>query len=298
MYLKKEEYFKDNESIVVTKSYFHPNAIVTHKHDFYELAYIMKGSGSHILNGVSRPISVGSTLFISMDSAHSYQSDGYMEWINILFLPHALDKEFIRSYNARDVLNVVLFSNIMKCDLKQTPDIEMGEMLSGNIRSIAEDMLREYEERQNGSEEILKGYLKVFLVKLFRAYYLQTGTLKPDHLDLNNVVLDYLDRHSLQQINIKELARSTFISQRYFHTLFKKQTGKSLISFIRDYKIMVACDLLRTTNLCVSDIMERIDMNDSKNFYSTFKSKTGITPRQYRLLLNAGQSVPQGKVIH
>ena len=283
LYLKKEEYFRSNESIVVTKSHFHPNSIVTHSHDFYELAYITKGSGQHILNGVSSPISVGSTLLISMDSVHSYQSDGEMEWINVLFLPQALDKEFIRSYNAKDVLNIVLFSNILKCDLKQTTDIEMGDMLSGNIRSIAEDMLYEYEKKQNGCEEILKGYLKVFLVKLFRAFYHQTSTTKQDHLDLKNVVLDYLSRKSLQQINIKELARSTFMSQRYFHTVFKKQTGKSLVSFIREYKMRVACDLLRTTNLSIFEIMDRVDMNDSKNFYNTFKTQIGMTPRQYRL---------------
>ena len=282
--LKKEDYFKPGESIVVTKSYFSPNIIESHQHDFFEIAYITKGSGQHILNGVTHPISVGTTLLISTDSVHSYQSDSEMEWINILFLPQALDKEFIHSYNAREVLNVMLFSNLLIYESDATPDIEIGDLVSGNIRLIAEDMLHEYEEHQNGSAEILKGYLKVFVVKLFRAYYLQNNTPKTDILNLNNVVLDYLSRHSLDNINLKELARSSLMSPRYFHTLFKKQTGKSLTTFIREYKISVACDLLRSTNLCISEIMNQIDMTDSKNFYCTFKAHTGLTPGRYRML--------------
>jgi hypothetical protein len=45
---------------------------------------------------------------------------------------------------------------------------------------------------------------------------------------------------------------------------------------------MVGMELLRTTDLDITDIAFRVGFNDSSYFIQAFKKKNGMTPKQYR----------------
>ncbi len=72
------------------------------------------------------------------------------------------------------------------------------------------------------------------------------------------------------------------ITPKYLSRLVKQATGKSASDWIDDYVILEARNMLRYTSLPVKDIVSGLSFPDSASFYKFFKSRTGMTPLQYR----------------
>lgn len=272
--LSSEEFFRQNEQIAITTSYYLPT-IELHSHDFYEIVYVTKGSGYHILNDRRYFISEGSMLLITRGSIHGYYSEQNMQWVNIMFKPQAVNHSIINTDNALNMITALLTSDIFQFN---------ANTQHSSVNMIVKEMQYEYEARQSGYQEILTGYLQVLLMMLFRARPGQqenTGAkagVKED--ELVKTVAGMLGRG--EDITPEMIARKAFVSPRYFQNLFKKKSGESLTAFKRRYRIEQACRLLEETDMPVSEIMEAVNMNDAKNFYTAFKAFTGMTPGKYR----------------
>ena len=272
--LYSDEFFRQNEQIAITTSHYLPT-IEPHRHDFYEIVYVTRGSGYHILNDKRFFISEGSLFLITRGSIHGYYSEQNMQWVNIMFKPQAVNHSIIKTDNAGTIITALLTTDLFQFNTNGR---------HGNINMIVKEMQHEYEAHQSGYQEILTGYLQVLLMTLFRSTPGQSvnAGIAADvqENDLVETVADLLGRG--EDIPPETVARKAFVSPRYFQNLFKKKTGGSLTAFKRRYRIEQACRLLEETDMPVSKVMEAVNMNDAKNFYAAFRSFTGMTPGKYR----------------
>jgi len=84
------------------------------------------------------------------------------------------------------------------------------------------------------------------------------------------------------EISRDELAKQVYMSPDHLTKLFKKETGMSLSDYIINKRILLAKQLLTSTNLSVVEIAQRAGFSYSSYFVRIFKKKTGVTPQQYR----------------
>ena len=68
----------------------------------------------------------------------------------------------------------------------------------------------------------------------------------------------------------------------YFSTIFKKETGKTFISFLTDYRMEKAVELLMTTNDKTYIIAEKVGYADPNYFSYAFKKQYSMSPSKYR----------------
>lgn len=278
-HLEGKQFYLGNEKISLLKSSYNPG-IEEHDHDCFEIAYITKGKGVHIINNIKHPVSEGSILLISRKSIHTYYTDSELEWINIIFDPNLINMNNIDKSTSMSMLSISLFTDLFNIDSSELIDIELSNLI--NIDTIIKEMLREYNAKNIGYQEILFGYLQVVLISIFRSYFLKSQQKNDESQKLLNAVIDYLDKNMSKKISLQSIAKRTFVSPRYFQILFKNHTGETLTTFIRKYKIEKAKNLLINSNMNVIQIMQEVNIPDQKNFYSTFKKFTGMTPLQYR----------------
>lgn len=66
----------------------------------------------------------------------------------------------------------------------------------------------------------------------------------------------------------------------YLSTLFKKQTGESLLKFISQVRVEAAKSLLEEGK-SVSEVAEMVGFRDVSTFIRVFKKQTGLTPGQF-----------------
>ncbi|MFD0868693.1 helix-turn-helix domain-containing protein [Paenibacillus residui] len=120
------------------------------------------------------------------------------------------------------------------------------------------------------------------------------------HKESKNIALldqlvAYVDRHYHDNtINLEQIAGEFGFSPSYLTRFFKNQTGDSLMRYIDQIRMEKAKELLRTTDMNLGEIIERVGYIDPTNFIRKFKKLEGVTPIQYRNLIQAGRlSLPQ-----
>ena len=276
---------RENEKISITQSVHIEGFLPDHNHDCFEVAYISSGMGYHILNGNKSMVNKGDLLFISYNSYHNFKPiTEDFKWINCMFLPELIDSSLINAHNAEDVLKLALFTDMFEFDTINLADVQLYSALD-EFDSLFADMLREYNAAKTGYQAILRYDLFILLIRIFRT----ASKSQSNHSDtLNNntlvdMVLSFLKTNSFnEEISLETIAKEAYVSPKYFSRLFKKKTGLNLTQFVNKLRVDKACELLKTTDLPISDIMNRVGYKDSKFFYQMFKRTMNVTPGDYR----------------
>lgn len=95
--------------------------------------------------------------------------------------------------------------------------------------------------------------------------------------------VEYVYEHySDRNITIESVCRELGVSAAYFSTVFKKETGKTFISFLTDYRMEKAVELLMTTNDKTYIIAEKVGYADPNYFSYAFKKQYNMSPSKYR----------------
>lgn len=83
-------------------------------------------------------------------------------------------------------------------------------------------------------------------------------------------------------LSLEIIAEHFHVSSKYLSHLFKQHTGETLTTTIALIRVEKAKQLLRTTNLKVSDIGSKVGMDSRATFQRVFKKIEGVSPQEYR----------------
>lgn len=94
--------------------------------------------------------------------------------------------------------------------------------------------------------------------------------------------IEFMNENYGQDISLQEISEYVSMSESYFSSLFKKETGKSVIEYLNTIRIEKAKDLLENTNLKNYEIGERVGIVNPSYFSTLFKKEAGCTIQEYR----------------
>ena len=94
-------------------------------------------------------------------------------------------------------------------------------------------------------------------------------------------VLNYIEIHYQEKIELKELARTAGMSSKYFCHFFSEMTGRTPIDYVNYYRVERACCLLAGTQYSITEVAMLCGFNDVSYFTRIFKKYKGRSPRQY-----------------
>lgn len=97
-----------------------------------------------------------------------------------------------------------------------------------------------------------------------------------------NACKEYIYSHIKERITIEDLADGLGVSASYLSRLFKKETGISVSTYIRDEKIKIAKNLLKYSDYSIIDIANRLAFSSQSHFIQQFRETVGVTPKKYR----------------
>ena len=175
-------------------------------------------------------------------------------------------------------------------------DLHEALHLSEDEERALEDCVRkieeEYEQRiDNHSQRVIISSIELLLNYCLRFYERQFNTRSSNHKDVvsqfEKLLKSYFDEHSPEINGLPSpqfFAEHIHLSPHYLSDLLKKETGRTAKDHINDFVIEKAKNLLLATNDSVSEIAYNLGFNYPHYFTRVFKSKTGITPVEYRSL--------------
>ncbi len=94
----------------------------------------------------------------------------------------------------------------------------------------------------------------------------------------------YIKDFYYKPLSLAEIAQNVYLSEQYLSELFKRETGKTITDFIREYKIEMAKVFMSDIRYKITDIAEKVGYNDARHFSKIFKKLVGVTPKEYRRL--------------
>ena len=94
--------------------------------------------------------------------------------------------------------------------------------------------------------------------------------------------IEYVSRNIYEKIRIEQMAADIGYAKNYLTAKFKEDTGINIRDYISQQKVEQAKLLLKSTQLPVSDIGDKLGFADSSYFSAVFKKWCGMQPTEYR----------------
>ena len=94
--------------------------------------------------------------------------------------------------------------------------------------------------------------------------------------------IDYMDAHLLEPITYKDAAKRAYMSPYSFHRTFSLMAGMTVAEYIRNRRLSLAAQELRTTDATVLDVALKYGYESPESFSKAFSRFHGVSPRQAR----------------
>lgn len=251
----------------------------SHTHEFVEMVYTLKGKCTHKINGESYDARHGDMVIINYNQTHELIAEDEIEYINILIKPEYINMSLGNQENAFALLNLKEFedfSSILdKTKCKVTFSGDERERIEETVSVIS----REMKEKSAGFELAIRSQFNLLLIMIFRKMSLSLNT---QPTDINDELLNYIVTHSNERLTLEELAQMCSYNTSYFSRRFKNFAGMTFREYLKKVRMEKAKAMLRSTNIEISDIINRTGYTDRTKFFTHFKDVTGVTPLQYR----------------
>lgn len=100
---------------------------------------------------------------------------------------------------------------------------------------------------------------------------------------LSSEYIEYLyENIGNYQFSTEMMAEHFGITPQYLRRQFRKETGQPVGEYFNAIRLEKAKELLVSTNMAISDIVQRIGYVDVSSFIRKFKARFGVTPGKYR----------------
>lgn len=238
----------------------------THFHDFFELEYIISGSGAYTVDGKTYNIQPGDLFFLTPFNFHCVDIKS-TQLFNVMFSGNICDGALLLNLakNAPIVLNLseqskTFFETILD---ELCSNIENKEYAITLLNTVAVKLEQEILKDKRSSNLSTISKSELFILTNFR-----------------------------NEITLTEVANEVALAPSYFSKLFKKEKGVGYKAYLNNMRYEYAKKLLEHSEMTVMQICTDCGFNDYPNFIRRFKQQTGCYPAQYRILLRnkAGKS--------
>ena len=270
---KKEWHVNLETGFHIRRVYGETERFTFHDHDYFEIFLTISGTIKHYINGQTQYLEPGCLVFIRPSDKHLYvyQNEKNYEFVNITLDPEVIDGLFIY---LNPVINTDTFLNKDLPPVVRLADHDMQSFMK------KVDAFNTFQQ-----EDILaqKTKIRTFLldtfVKFFINYENNTQSETPIWLD---IVCEQMKKTENFTIGIKRMVELSGKTQEHLARSMQKYYHVTLSEYINDLRLNYAVNLIKNTNLKITDICYEAGFGNISTFYSVFQQKFNISPKKFR----------------
>ncbi|WP_317367446.1 helix-turn-helix transcriptional regulator [uncultured Tyzzerella sp.] len=244
-----------------------------HWHTEIEIIKIIEGTFKIMLNEQMVSAQKDDFIFISPEMLHGGTPK------NCIYECIVLDMNmFIKNNN--------ICTNYLKDILNKKISIHYDIHKNNDINTYLNKIFDCMRNKPLGYEFLIQGYLYLIFGIIIgnKLYVKNINTLDKNAKRINQLknVLEFIELEYSRDITLEDLANKINLNPKYFTKIFSEMTGKSPIQYLNSYRIEIACGMLLTTDLSITDICLNCGFNDLSYFIKTFKKEKSISPKKFR----------------
>ena len=246
-----------------------------HRHDYYEILFVEDGSGKHIIDYEPYEIKPPVFYFLSKGQIHFWKLKKPLSGKAILF-----PREFLippaTAFNQEG--DLAIFNGLSKA-----PHVYINDDNLPKIHELLTNIKEEFSRKSEKSLSMLRAYVHILLVTLFRIYAKEQNE---NILDTSNAMVrqfrQLVSENYLTLRSVQEYADLIGISATHLRDTVKDITGYSPGQLIRQELIFEAKRKLANTELTTAEIGYTLNFEDTSYFSRFFRRETGKSPSRYR----------------
>lgn len=158
-----------------------------------------------------------------------------------------------------------------------------------DVYQILIQMRNEYFNKNEYGELVIYSLLLNFFVK-FGYNRINTENLFPnvrlykqkEYVQKFNTLMDYIDEHYMEDLNLEQIAESIGFSKFHFSRLFKQYTNFTFCDYLCYRRLRVAEELLAQPDLSITEVALQSGFPSISTFNRLFKQHKNCTPSEYR----------------
>ena len=248
-----------------------------HRHDFFEVLYLAKGSGYHVIDGNKYEINPPCVFFMSPGQAHKLEFSQDVEGFIFIF---TADFYLLNRSDQNSLIEFPFFYTVHQDNpplhLENGSDIEFVERLF--LQGISE-------LKQTGpySIEMVRSILDLILntcLSRYKTNEISIGKGK-GHI-LVKRFYQLVEENYLKNLSLGHYAGFLAVTPNHLTQTVKQLTGKTSTQVIKLKQILEIKRMLVHTSFNVTEIAAQLNFDDQSYFTKFFKRETKLTPLQYR----------------
>ncbi|WP_078551333.1 AraC family transcriptional regulator [Bacillus alkalicellulosilyticus] len=126
-------------------------------------------------------------------------------------------------------------------------------------------------------------------LRILLSYYMEYYQREPlnHQTDFVGVAKNYIHNNYWKNtMRVSDIVNATKIERSYLFRLFKEETGMSISTYLVEYRMKQACELLKSSDLSIKSVACSVGYKDQLYFSKIFKKATSHTPSEYMTLHN------------
>ncbi|AKG37899.1 hypothetical protein VK70_20935 [Paenibacillus durus ATCC 35681] len=259
-------------------SYYPNYAATSHWHDDIEFIIMLSGYMSYNVNGEVNVLQEGDGVFINSRQLHfGYSADrSDCEFIYVLLHPILL---CANQYMEQSLVTPIIANSTF-------PYKHLSSKITWE-KEIIDSVIKIYETELGKN----KSYPLTVQSLFYRIWALlfehNPNTLKNEkrtHYKLSSLkeMVGYIQKHYSKKITLEDIANAGKVCKSSCCRIFQDYLHQTPIVYLTGYRLNKSMELLRITDMHISEIAYVTGFSGASYFTETFRKTLGYTPSEYR----------------
>lgn len=260
----------------------------------FRLVLITSGSATLLINDRTISVSAPMTLCLSIKDSVKLLNKRKFAAKSFMFAPKFLNKKL--SFEAIDEDNFKNWHDKHDSNILQV-FVNHNDNFSGELNIPASMYLtinqwfgiigtETFAQSDKSWTCRIRRYIIQILYLLEDLYrdLVQSDFKQQDELGDNHVkiALEYIHANYNQDISLDTLCKISGLNRTSLNRRFKERTGATMINYLINHRIKIACEALITTELPLNEIAESCGFMYDSYFSKQFSKRVGVSPAEYR----------------
>ncbi|GAL83366.1 AraC family transcriptional regulator [Sporocytophaga myxococcoides] len=247
-----------------------------HRHDFYEILFITKGSGKHTIDFFEYEIKPGSIFFLSPGQIHDLDLSEDISGYIFLFT-----SEFylINKNDQNKLLELPFFYPL----IPGSPPLYINTI--EEVKTFSDIFIQAIAEREKNFEDspdLIGALLDILLIHCKRLYPQNAGDKMNKGRLLVKKFKQLIEEKYQDNLSVKDYAEHLAVTPNHLSETVKQLTGRTSTDLINEKLLVEIKRLLIYSELTVSEIAFQLNFSDQSYFSKYFRKLTGQSPAEFR----------------
>lgn len=243
-----------------------------HKHDFFLVMLVTKGSGWHEIDFVKYKVKPGSVFFMQPGQMHYWKlSDDINGYV--FFHSRAFYEEGFTEAHINDL-------PFFRSD-QSVPFLSISSVKTKKLKPWLEELLDEYKTGGVHTHQKLRALLDLIYIELSRETQASAKAENKTYLNKLHRFERLIDQSFKESKYAGFYAEKLNITEKHLNRITQECVGKTSTQLIAERIVLEAKRLLMQGNMNVSETANELGYDDPSYFVRFFKKQTDLTPRAF-----------------